>query len=101
MQKSLIVALAVAVGLGASAVLALPPLAHAEGMVLEGKEAMKGKGKSMKEATGKLKTDASKTKEDAKALDIGKAKAGTGQVKEDVKGVKESGKEMMANPLGK
>jgi len=101
MQKSLIIAVAVAVGLGASAVPALTSVAHAEGMMSEGKGAMQGTGKSLTETTGKLKTDASKTTEDAKALDIQKAKAGTGQVKEDVKGVKESGKEMMANPLGK
>ena len=101
MQKSLIVAVAVAVGLGASTVPALTSLVHAEGMASEGKAAMKDTGKSLTEATGKLQTDANKTKEDAKALDIEKAKTGAGQVKEDVKGLKESAKGTMSNPLGK
>jgi hypothetical protein len=65
-----------------------PPSAQAEGLVAEGKEAMKGTGKSLTEATGKLKTDATQTKEDAKKLDIDKTKQGVGQVREDVKGIK-------------
>ena len=101
MQKSLIVAVAVAVGLGASALPALTSLAHAEGMMPEGQKAVGGTAKSLTEATDKLKTDASKTKEDATALDIEKAKTGTGQVKEDAKGLMESGKGTMANPLRK
>ena len=101
MQTSLIVAVVVAVGLGASAVPTLTSLAYAEGMVSEGKEAVKATGKPLTEATSKLKTDASKTKEDAKALDIEKTKKGTGEVKEDVKGLTESAKGTMANPLGK
>jgi len=101
MQKSLIVAIAVAAGLGASSVSSFLPSAHAEGLVAEGKEAMKGTGKSLTEATGKLKTDASQTKEDVKKLDLEKSKQGVGQVKEDVKGVKESAKGTLTNPLGK
>jgi opacity protein-like surface antigen len=101
MQKSLIVAIAAAVGLGASSIAALLPSAHADGLVVEGKEAMKGTGKSLTEATGKLKTDATQTKEDAKKLDIDKTKQGVGQVKEDVKGVKEGAKGALTNPLGK
>lgn len=100
MKTSLLVAIAVAVGLGAQTVPALLPSAHAEGLVSEGKEAMKGTGKSLTEATGKLKTDAGKTKDDAKALDIEKTKQGAGQVKEDVKGLKESAKGTLTNPLG-
>ena len=65
MQKSLIVAIAVAAGLGASSVLSFLPSALADGLVAEGKEAMKGTGKSLTEATGKLKTDATPTKDDA------------------------------------
>ncbi|MBI4003017.1 MAG: hypothetical protein HY348_14700, partial [Nitrospira defluvii] len=91
----------VATGLGASSVPSLLSSAHAEGLVAEGKEAMKGTGKSLTDATGKLKTDATKTKDDAKALDIEKTKKGAGDVKEDVKGLKESAKGTMANPLGK
>ena len=72
MQTSLIVAVAIAVGLGASAVPSLLSSAHAEGMVSESKEAMKGAGTSLTDATGKLKTDATKTKDDAKALDLEK-----------------------------
>ncbi len=101
MHKSLIVAIAVAVGLGASSVASLPPSAHADGLVAEGKEAMKGTGKSLTEATGKLKTDATQAKEDAKKLDIDKTKQGVGQVKGDVKDIKEGAKGTLTNPLGK
>ncbi len=101
MQKALIVALAVAVGLGASTVASLEPSAHAEGLVAEGKEAMKATGKSLTETTGKLKTDATQTKEDAKKLDLEKTKQGVGQVKGDVKDVKEGAKGALTNPLGK
>lgn len=100
MKTSLLVAVAVAVGLGAPVVTTFQSSAHAEGMVSEGKEAMKGTGKSLTEATGKLKTDAGKTKDDAKALDLEKTKQGAGQVKEDVKGLKESAKGALTNPLG-
>lgn len=101
MQTSLIVAVAIAVGLGASAVPSLLSSAHAEGMVSESKEAMKGAGTSLTDATGKLKTDATKTKDDAKALDLEKTKKGAGDVKEDVKGLKDNAKGMMTNPMGK
>jgi len=97
----MIVAIAVSVGLGASSVPSLMSSAQAEDKVLEGKEAMKGTGNSMTEATGKLKADANKTKDSAKALDIEKTKKGAGDVKEDVKGLKDSSKGMMTNPLGK
>ncbi len=85
MHTSLIVAVAVSVGLGASSVPSLMSSAQAEDKVLEGKEAMKGTGNSMTEATGKLKADANKTKDSAKALDLEKTKKGAGDVKEDVK----------------
>lgn len=101
MKTSLFVAIAVAVGLGVSTVPSLLSSTYAEGLVSEGKEAMKGTGKSLTEATGKLKTNATKTKDDAKALDIEKTKQGAGQVKEDVKGIKESAKGTLTNPLGK
>ena len=101
MQKSLIVAIAVAAGLGAGSVSSFPPSAHADGLVAEGKEAMKGTGKSLTEATGKLKTDASQTKEDVKKLDLEKSKQGVGQVKGDVKDIKEGAKGTLTNPLGK
>lgn len=100
MKTSSLVAVAVAVGLGVSTISLPLSSAHAEGMATEGKEAMKGAGKSLTEATGKLKTDATKTKDDAKALDIEKTKQGVGQVKEDVKGLKESAKDTLTNPLG-
>lgn len=63
--------------------------------------AMKGTGKSLTEATGKLKTDATQTKEDAKKLDLGKTKQGVGQAKGDVKDMKEGAKGTLTNPLGK
>ncbi|MBX3121095.1 MAG: hypothetical protein R3B11_17615 [Nitrospira sp.] len=101
MQKALIVALAVTAGLGAGSVSSHLPLAHADGLIIEGKEAMKGTGKSLTEATGKLKTDATQTKEDAKKLDLDKTKQGVGQVKGDVKDIKEGAKGALTNPLGK
>ena len=101
MKTSLLIAVAVIVGLGVSTVSTFAPSAHADGLVAEGKEAMKGTGKSLTEATGKLKTDASQTKEDVKKLDLEKSKQGVGQVKEDVKGVKEGAKGALTNPLGK
>ena len=101
MQKSLIVAISVAAGLGAGSVSPFLPSVHADGLVAEGKEAMKGTGKSLTEATGKLKTDASQTKEDVKKLDLEKSKQGVGQVKGDVKDIKEGAKGTLTNPLGK
>jgi len=101
MQKPVIVALTVALGLGASSVSSYLASAHADGLVTEGKEAMKGTGKSLTEATGKLKTDATQTKEDAKKLDLEKTKQGVGQVKGDVKDIKEGAKGALTNPLGK
>ncbi len=53
MQTSSIVA--VAVGLGASSVPSLLSSAHAEGVATESKEAVKGSGTSLTDATGKLK----------------------------------------------
>lgn len=101
MQKSLIVAIAVAAGLGAGSVSSSLPLAYADGLVAEGKEAMKGAGQSLTDATGKLKTDATQTKDDAKKLDLEKTKQGVGQVKGDVKDMKEGAKGALTNPLGK
>ncbi len=101
MQKSVIVAIAIAAGLGASSVLSSLPLAYADGLVAEGKAAMKDTGKSLTDATGKLKTDATQTKDDAKKLDLEKTKQGVGQVKGDVKDMKEGAKGALTNPLGK
>ncbi len=100
-MRTSFIAAAVAVGLGASSVPAAVSSAHAEGMVSEGKETMKGTGKSMKEATDKLKTDANATKDHVKALDIEKTKKGSGEVKEDVKGLQGSAMDAMKNHLGK
>jgi len=101
MHTSFIVAAVVAIGLGAGSVPAMVSSAHAEGMVSESKEAIKGTGKSMKEATGQLKTDANTTKDHIKALDIEKTKKGSGDVKKDVKDLKGSAMDTMKNPLGK
>jgi len=61
MKTSLLIAVAVIVGLGTSTVPTFAPVVYADGLVAEGKEAMKGTGKSLTEATGKLKTDATQT----------------------------------------
>ena len=61
---------------------------------------MKGSGTSLTDTTGKLKTDVTKTKDDAKALDLEKTRKGVGDVKEDVKRLKDNAKGMMTNPMG-
>jgi len=100
MHTSLIVAIAVVVGLSASPVPAFLSSAHADGPVLDSKEAMKSTNNSLTDATGKLKTDAAKTRDDAKALDLDKTKKGVGDVKGDAKGIMDSSKGMMTNPMG-
>ena len=75
--------------------------AWAEDEMMEGKDAMKGTGKSLTETTGKLKSDAGQTKDAAKALDLEKTKKGAGDVKEDVQDLKGSAKDMMTSPMGK
>jgi hypothetical protein len=75
--------------------------AWAEDKVIEGKDAMKGTGKSLTETTGKLKSDAGQTKDAAKAFDLEKTKKGAGDVKDDVKDLKGGAKDMMTSPLGK
>lgn len=61
---------------------------------------MKSGGKSLSEATGNLKTDATQTTKDAQSLNIDKTMTGAGQVKKDAGDVKESATKAMDNPLG-
>lgn len=100
MHRSWLAIAAMVVWLATGGVPALMAPAQAEGMAAEGKDAMKGTGKSVTESAGKLKTDATKTAEDAKALDLEKTKQGTGQVKQDAKDLKDSAKDTMKNPMG-
>ena len=119
MNRSLLVAAMAAIALSLSSIPALQPVVHAEGMAsdtkaaaketgksLEGmasdtKEAAKGTGKSLTEKVGKVKTDAGKTKDSAKALDLQGTAEGAGQTKQGVQDVRDSATDLMKNPLGK
>ena len=100
MRTSLIVAMAISIGLSAHTVPAFLSSAHAENPVSDSKDAMKSTSKSLTDVTGKLKTDAGQTKDSAKALDLEKTKKGAGDVKGDAKGIIDSSKGMMTNPMG-
>lgn len=56
---------------------------------------------SITEATGQLKTDASKASADVKAMDVNKVTQDAGQVNKDVEDLKGSAKGMLTNPFGK
>ena len=85
--------------MGTSTVPTFAPVAYADGLVAEGKEAMKGTGKSLTDATGKLKTDATQTKEEEAGLD--KTKQASVRSRETSKRSGEGAKGALANPLGK
>ena len=87
--------IAVAVIVGASAVAGWIPLAYAEGTTMPA-----GQSKSVTQAAGQLKTDATQTTKDAQALDVEKTSKGAGQVKQDAKDLHQSAKDTMKNPLG-
>ena len=72
-----------------------------EGAASDTKEAAKGTGKSLTEKVGKVKTDAGKTKDSAKALDLQGTAEGAGQTKQGVQDVRDSATDLMKNPLGK
>jgi hypothetical protein len=97
MHTSIIAAMAISLGLSSAP--ALTSSAPADGPVLEGKETVKGK--SLKEATDKIKTDAGKAKDDIKAMDLKGTKQDAGNVKEDAMSLKDSAEGMMKKPFGK
>ena len=103
MRPSFIVAVVIATAVGISVTPILHSPVWAQGMpsVPGGQGAKTGAQTSIKEATGQLKTDTNKTKEDVKAMDVNKAKQDVGQVNKDVQGLKDSAKDMLTNPLGK
>jgi hypothetical protein len=72
-----------------------------QGAVSDTKEAVKGTGKSFMDKAGKVKTDANKTKDSAKSLDLMGTTQGAGQTKQDLKDLKDSATDMMKNPFGK
>ena len=72
-----------------------------EGAASNTKEAVKGTGKSLRETAGKVKTDAGKTKDSAKALDLMGTTEGAGQTKQGVKDLSDSAKDTIKNPFGK
>ena len=75
-------------------------IAHAEGTVAESQAPAKSGGKSLSEAAGNLKTNATQTTKDAQALEVDKTMKGAGQVKQDTEDLKESATEAMENPMG-
>ena len=119
MNRSLFVAAMAAMALSLSGIPALQPAAHAEGMAsdskaavketgktVEGvasdtKEAAKGTGKSFRETAGKVKTDAGKTKDSAKSMDLMGTTENAGQTKQGVQELSDSAKDTMKNPFGK
>ena len=101
MRPSFIVAVVIATAVGISVTPILHSLVWAQGMPPGGQGAKPGAPMSIKEATGQLKTDAGKTKDDVKAIDVNKATQDAGQVNKDVQGLKERATDMVTNPLGK
>ena len=101
MRPSFIVAVVIATAIGISVNQTLHSPVWAQGMPPGGQAAKPGAPMSIKEASGQLKTDAGKTKDDVKAIDVNKAKQDAGEVNKDVQGLKESVKDMPANPFGK
>ena len=101
MRPSFIVAVVIATAVGISVTPILHSLVWAQGVPPVGQGAKPGAPMSIKEATGQLKTDAGKTKDDVKAIDVNKATQDAGQVNKDVQGLKESATDMVTNPLGK
>lgn len=72
-----------------------------EGAASDSKEAAKGTSKSITEKVGKVKTDAGKTKDSAKSMDLMGTTQGAGETKQGVTDVHDTAKEMMKNPFGK
>ena len=81
---SFIVAVVIATAVGISVTLILRSPVGAQGVPPGDQGAKTGAPTSMKEAAGRLKTDTGKTKDDAKAMDVNKAKQNVGQVNADV-----------------
>ncbi len=73
----------------------------AQGAVSGAKGAAQGTSKSLTDEFGKVKTDAGKTKDSAKSLDLMGTTQGAGQTKQDVDDLKNSASDMMKNPFGK
>jgi uncharacterized protein YjbJ (UPF0337 family) len=102
MRLSFIVAVEIATAVGISVISIIHSPVRAQGMPPGGQGAKKpGEQTSIKEAAGQLKTDAGKTKDDVKAMDVNKAKQDVGQVNKDVQALKDRVKDMPTNPFGK
>ena len=72
-----------------------------EGAATDSKEAAKSTNKSITEKVGKVKTDAGKTTDSAKSLDLMGTTQGAGDTKQGAQDVHDTAKEMMKNPFGK
>lgn len=100
MRTSTFAAVSLALGLTTATFPAFSGMAHAEGTAAEKKSPAKSGSKSLSEATGNLKTDATQTTKDAQSLNVDKTMTGAGQVKKDAGDVKESATKAMENPMG-
>ncbi len=104
MWQSSLVLIVIAMALSISVALTLRSPASAQG-VPPGAQGTKPPTAipppSVKGAVGHLKTDAGKTTDDVKALDVNKAQQDAGQAKKDVQSLEDSAKSMLNNPLGK
>ena len=72
-----------------------------QGAVSDTKGATTGKDQSLMDKVGKVKTDAGKTKDSAKSLDLPGTTKGAGDTKQSAKDLKDSATDVMKNPLGK
>src|SRR5574341_2538985 len=111
MNRSLLVTAMAVMAWGLSSIPVHQSVVHAEGMAsdtkaaaqgstqsLEGlaadtKEAAKGRGKSLTEKVGKVKTDAGKTKDSARALDVMGTTQGASDTKQSATELKDSASE--------
>lgn len=101
MRHAFIVAvvIATAVGISITPILLSPVLA--QGLPSGSQGAKPAAPPSLQQSTGQLKTDAGKTKDDVKAMNVMKTQQDAGQVKKDATDVQNSAKDLLTNPLGK
>jgi hypothetical protein len=104
MRPSFIVAVVIATAVGISITPILLSSVWAQGVpgVPSGSQGAKPAAPpSLQQSAGQLKTDAGKTKDDVKAMDVMKTQQDAGQVKKDATDVQNSAKDLLTNPLGK
>ena len=72
-----------------------------QGAASDTKDAATAPSKSLGDKVGKVKTDAGKTTDSAKSLDLMGTTQGAGETKQGAHDVHDTAKEMMKNPFGK